>query len=118
MKDFLENYVHFCHRRPDRSFFWRGKQFPMCARCTGIHLGYFSFPLFLFGLLSINLWLSLLLIIPTYLDGTIQAMSKRWESRNWIRASTGLAAGIGSMSFLSIIGKSIGTFFINLFQLT
>ena len=24
-----------CHCRPDRSFFYKGKQFPVCARCTG-----------------------------------------------------------------------------------
>src|SRR4051812_167741 len=27
-----------CHQRPDRSFFWQGHQFPVCARCTGIYL--------------------------------------------------------------------------------
>jgi uncharacterized membrane protein len=27
-----------CHQRPDRSFFWDGHQFPVCARCTGIYL--------------------------------------------------------------------------------
>lgn len=24
-----------CHRRPERSFFYKGRQFPICARCTG-----------------------------------------------------------------------------------
>ena len=24
-----------CHCRSDRSFFWKGKQLPICARCTG-----------------------------------------------------------------------------------
>ena len=24
-----------CHARPDRSFYWNGKPFPICARCTG-----------------------------------------------------------------------------------
>ena len=27
-----------CHQRPDRSFFWDGQQFPVCARCTGLYL--------------------------------------------------------------------------------
>ena len=27
-----------CHQRPDRSFFWDGHQFPVCARCTGLYL--------------------------------------------------------------------------------
>ncbi len=29
-----------CHQRADRSFFLRGRQFPVCARCTGVLLGY------------------------------------------------------------------------------
>jgi uncharacterized membrane protein len=27
-----------CHQRPDRSFFWDGHQFPVCARCTGLYV--------------------------------------------------------------------------------
>lgn len=30
-----------CHQRPDRSFFYKGYQFPVCARCTGLFVGYF-----------------------------------------------------------------------------
>ena len=28
-----------CHQMPERSFFIRGKQFPVCARCTGVMIG-------------------------------------------------------------------------------
>ncbi|RGF93239.1 DUF2085 domain-containing protein [Ruminococcus sp. AM54-1NS] len=28
-----------CHQRPDRSFFFHGWQFPVCARCTGVLAG-------------------------------------------------------------------------------
>lgn len=28
-----------CHQLPERSFFFRGHQFPVCARCTGVILG-------------------------------------------------------------------------------
>ena len=27
-----------CHQRPERSFFWAGHQFPVCARCTSLYL--------------------------------------------------------------------------------
>lgn len=27
-----------CHQIPDRSFFWAGQQFPVCARCTGLYV--------------------------------------------------------------------------------
>ena len=50
----------------------------------------------------------MLLIVPTYLDGTIQAYTK-WESNNVLRVVSGVFAGIGSMSLVSIIGKFIGT---------
>lgn len=29
-----------CHQRPERSFFIHGYQFPVCARCTGVIIGY------------------------------------------------------------------------------
>lgn len=39
-----------CHQFPERSFFIKGKQFPVCARCTGVLIGqltaYLSFFLF------------------------------------------------------------------------
>src|SRR3954470_13491308 len=28
-----------CHQRPERSFFLRGHQLPVCARCTGLYAG-------------------------------------------------------------------------------
>ena len=27
-----------CHQLPERSFFWDGRQYPVCARCTGLYL--------------------------------------------------------------------------------
>jgi uncharacterized membrane protein len=27
-----------CHQKPERSFFWEGQQFPVCARCTGLYI--------------------------------------------------------------------------------
>ncbi len=27
-----------CHQKSERSFFWDGHQFPVCARCTGVYL--------------------------------------------------------------------------------
>ncbi len=28
-----------CHQMPERSFFIKGRQFPICARCTGVIIG-------------------------------------------------------------------------------
>jgi uncharacterized membrane protein len=104
----------FCHRKPERSFFFKGKQFPVCARCTGIHLGYISFPLFLLNVFVLNIGITFFLIIPTILDGLTQAFCNR-ESTNAIRLITGFMAGIGIMSMVAIIGKTIGFFIISLF---
>ena len=97
----------FCHRIPERSFFWKGKQFPVCARCTGIHIGYITFPFFMFSIFELNLLWTLVLIIPTYIDGLVQAYLNI-ESTNIRRLITGLMSGIGMMSLVSIIGKYIG----------
>ncbi|NDW17348.1 DUF2085 domain-containing protein [Dysgonomonas sp. 216] len=105
----------FCHRMPERSFFFRGKQFPVCARCTGVYMGYLSIIPFAFSLISINFWFSCLLLLPTVVDGLTQAYCKR-ESNNFIRVTTGFCAGIGAMSIMSIIGESIGFFVLEIIR--
>lgn len=96
-----------CHRKPERSFFWRGKQFPVCARCTGIYVGYLTCFLFLFNIISINIWWTLALILPTTVDGLTQAYCNR-ESNNILRFISGLTAGVGIISLATILGRSIG----------
>ncbi|KQM23499.1 DUF2085 domain-containing protein [Chryseobacterium sp. Leaf201] len=86
-----------CHRMPSRSFFYKKKQFPVCARCTGIYLGYFlMIPMLWFY--QIGMFLSVLLILPTLIDGLTQAYLNR-ESTNVIRCITGFLAGIGISGF-------------------
>lgn len=86
-----------CHRMPSRSFFYKKKQFPVCARCTGIYLGFFvMIPLLWFY--QIGMILSAILILPTLIDGLTQAYLKR-ESTNFLRFSTGVLAGIGMSGF-------------------
>ena len=96
-----------CHRKAERSFFWRGKQFPVCARCTGIYLGYLSFPIFNFDLYYISSLSSILLMLPTIFDGLTQAYLRR-ESTNFIRLTTGILGGVGAMSLIVNIGTFIG----------
>ncbi|WP_326982760.1 DUF2085 domain-containing protein [Chryseobacterium sp. MYb264] len=87
-----------CHRMPSRSFFYKKKQFPVCARCTGIYIGFlFMIPMLWFH--QIGFFVSLLLILPTLVDGLTQAYLNR-ESNNFLRCVTGVLAGIG-MSGLS-----------------
>jgi len=101
-----------CHRLPERSFFFRGKQFPFCARCTGINLSFLLMPLFLFNIIYINLAISLLLLFPALIDGLTQAFCNR-ESNNYLRLATGLMMGIGLNSIAAHTGKGIGALIIN-----
>lgn len=91
-----------CHQKPERSFHYRGKQFPLCARCTGILIGYFL-GIFLACATKCRhyLWLQLCLI-PMIADGGIQLIFKK-ESTNFRRMITGILGGIGIIYlFISI----------------
>jgi uncharacterized membrane protein len=86
-----------CHRDRAKSFSWRGRTFFMCARCTGILLGYAIFAvLFVTGLAQANLALGILLNVPAYIDGTVQALDIR-QSNNKRRLATGVMSGIGQV---------------------
>jgi uncharacterized membrane protein len=98
--------VPVCHRRPDRSFFYRGRQFPVCARCTGLALAFFSLPLFAFHVLQFGFLTCLLLQAPALVDGATQALGWR-QSTNWLRLITGLLGGIGQMGWVALCGDWI-----------
>ncbi|WP_408606651.1 DUF2085 domain-containing protein [Domibacillus epiphyticus] len=70
-----------CHRLPERSFFYKGHQFPICARCTGILIGYFIGIVYAFIFGKIPLFPSFLLLVPLLLDGGFQFIGK-WKSTN------------------------------------
>ena len=64
-----------CHARPDRSFYWKGKQFPICARCTGELAGMLAgIPCILFfGYFKVPVMI--LLMIPMIADGFLQLLT-------------------------------------------
>lgn len=78
---------------PERSFFFKGYQFPVCARCTGMIVGYFlsittiPFASFHIGLLA-------MLCIPMILDGLVQ-LKTNYVSTNPKRFASGLLFGYG-----------------------
>lgn len=80
---------HLCHQKPERSFFFRGFQFPFCARCTGIILG------FIIGLTTVHLksffenYFIFILLIPLIVDGLMQKFTD-YESNNLKRIITGI----------------------------
>ena len=98
---------------PERSFFYKGRQLPVCARCTGQAVGLSFMPFFLISMWHFPFWVSLALITPCYLDGLIQHFFK-YESTNFRRVILGLAAGLGMTSIGAQIGHYLGDYFLNL----
>ena len=82
-----------CHQMPERSFFVRGRQFHLCARCTGILVGYCLSPIF--GLLIREKSIVFFIVSTSImaLDGFTQLWKLR-ESTNFIRLLTGLGFGL------------------------
>lgn len=108
MDKFLQ-FAFMCHRIPERSFHFHGKQFPVCARCTGILVGYILGILILLIYGRLSLLLSFILIIPMAIDGTGQ-LFRKWESNNIRRFITGIMGGI-SIDFVII---NLTIIFVNL----
>lgn len=91
--------VFGCHCRPDRSFFWKGKQFPVCARCTWEAVGMLiCIPLFLVWRPDIRI--SFALMIPMLIDGFTQKLTS-YESTNFRRFVTGFLFGIGLVGIIA-----------------
>ena len=97
---------YICHRIPERSFFIKGHQFPVCARCTGFYSGLAVFLVYnyFYGMeYSLNLFvLSIILLVPAAVDGFTQLFNLR-KSNNNLRFITGFAGGIGLIIFLKIV---------------
>ena len=82
-----------CHQKPERSFHWKGKQFPICARCTGVLIGYIiGIILAIITKCTYYQWFTLA-IVPMAVDGTIQLLTA-YESNNIKRLITGIIGGI------------------------
>jgi uncharacterized membrane protein len=99
-----------CHRKPERSFFYKGIQFPVCARCTGLSIGMSTLLLFAFQVWYLPIGICCAFILPTYFDGILQAYFNM-ESNNWRRLVTGVFAGVGLMGLTTHIANFIVNFF-------
>ena len=92
--------VFGCHCRADRSFFWKGRQFPICARCTGELAGMVCGLLACFFRLP-PVWAAVLMMLPMVADGVIQ-LKTAYESTNPRRLVTGFLFGCGLMALIAI----------------
>ncbi|MFI3230406.1 MAG: DUF2085 domain-containing protein [bacterium] len=99
---FMNLFSHSCHQIPERSFFIKSYQFPICARCTGLYLGYI---IALIGLIKskkiFNFKASIVFIVVMAVDGLGQ-LFKFFESNNSRRFITGFLSGLATISLLKI----------------
>ena len=91
-----------CHQRPDRSFFFHGWQFPVCARCTGVLAGQLvGFPIAIKK--NITTLTAVLCCETTMLDWSLQYSGVK-KSTNKRRLVTGLLGGFGlAVIYVNII---------------
>jgi len=93
--DLLQSFLwHFalimrCHQMPERSFTFRNRQIPLCARCLGITIGALAVPLY-----ARDLRIAALLIAAMIIDGGTQGLGLRM-SKNWFRFVSGIGFSLG-----------------------
>jgi uncharacterized membrane protein len=91
-----------CHKRPDRSFFFFGRQFPLCARCTGVCAGQcVAILLWIVEENNIPLAVNVLFCLIMFFDWFVQERGL-FESTNKRRFITGFFCGLGYVNILFI----------------
>ena len=94
-----------CHRMPERSFFYQGRQFPVCARCTGVCCGQLCALLFcVFYKIPVKVSVTCLAIMG--IDWGLQECGVK-SSTNRRRFLTGILGGFGLFSLYLTVIKSI-----------
>jgi len=104
-----------CHRIDTHSFFLADRQFPLCARCSGMYLGallgmgytFFKGRRLRFPPLRIQLILGAFLLafavdgVNSYIN-LFRDLPFLYASQNWLRLLTGTLLGIGAGVFLAV----------------
>lgn len=88
-----------CHQMPERSYFFKGYQLPVCARCEGMIFGEITALVFVLIGYRMKIYYCLLLLIPMVLDGTLQYKTS-YFSTNIKRLLTGIMFGFGLINLI------------------
>lgn len=103
-----------CHQIPERSFFYKGEQFPVCARCTGVVVGQFLCICTALVKKRFKNICYIFLLIPIGIDWLIQFIKIK-ESNNIRRFITGILGGYAVfgiyINFFSYMYKNINSHF-------
>lgn len=100
-----------CHQMYERSFNYKGYQFPVCARCTGIFVGNII-GIFLYIInIKTSIITGLVLILIMIIDGLLQLFNIK-DSTNIRRLITGVLAGVGYISLTVNIFSHIWAFIV------
>ncbi|MBR6472963.1 MAG: DUF2085 domain-containing protein [Firmicutes bacterium] len=94
-----------CHQRPERSFFIKGYQMPVCARCEGELIGILA-ALIGIWFMKPPYWLMGIMMLPMIADGLFQGLTK-YESTNWRRLVTGFMFGFGIAMILMMFAIAV-----------
>lgn len=96
-----------CHQDPNRSFKVKNVQFLLCARCTGVFLGYLvGFALAFVIRIPFLVCAGIMMIM--FYDWYIQYLCIK-ESTNFRRCLTGIFYGTGTIHIIFWIIKKVST---------
>ncbi len=82
-----------CHQMPERSFFCKGYQLPVCARCLGVIIGHII-AIILILFIDIPLLIGIGFCVIMFVDWLLQYLNIM-ESTNIRRLITGIFGGMG-----------------------
>lgn len=82
-----------CHQIPERSFYYKKYQYPVCARCTGVLIGYII-GIGTTWIFSFSLKINILFILIMLTDWSIQYFNI-YKSNNLRRLISGILCGYG-----------------------
>lgn len=87
-----------CHQDPERSFFYKGEQLPVCARCSGVVVGQVMNLILSAKKIRLKNRYLLILLLPLGVDWSIQEIGIK-ESNNKRRFITGILGGFAVFGF-------------------
>lgn len=101
-----------CHQIEERSFKFKGYQFPVCSRCTGILTGQILAIIIYLIKIRIPIYVSIFFLLIMFLDWYVQYKQIK-KSTNIRRFITGNLAGIAQISIAIELIIKIYYIFIN-----